>query len=258
MPQGLPTLFLSHGAPDILLRETAAAKFLSGLGAELSEPKAIVIISAHWIDDPVGITTGERLKTIHDFGGFPESLYQITYPAKGDDALSERIAFLLATAGIENQLIGDRGLDHGAWILLRLMYPDARIPVVQVSLPTGTLNEHAALGEALSPLRNEDVLIIGSGSTVHNLRSLNRENRTDPWAEEFEEWLKEAIEGNHFDWLIDREVLPSNFRQAHPTIEHYVPLVVAWAAGGSDIPGKRIHQSFDYGNIGMGMYAFDA
>ena len=252
----LPTLFLSHGAPDILLRETPATQFLRGLSTQFPEPKAIVVISAHWIDDPVGISTGERLKTIHDFGGFPDSLYQVTYPARGDDDLSERIANLLSAAGIENQLVGDRGLDHGAWIPLQLIYPEAQIPVVQVSLPTGTLADHAALGEALSPLRKEGVLTIGSGGTVHNLRLMNRENRTDLWAEEFEQWLKEAIEGNHFEWLIEREALPWNFQQVHPTVEHYVPLIVAWAAGGRNEPRKRIHTSFDYGNLGMGMFSF--
>ena len=174
MPNALPTLFLSHGAPDILLRETPATTFLGGLGTELPEPEAIVIISAHWIDAPVGITTGEQLNTIHDFGGFPESLYQVTYPAKGDDALSARIANLLTAAGIESQLVSNRGLDHGAWIPLRLIYPDAQIPVVQVSLPTGRLNDLAILGKALAPLRYEGVLIIGSGGTVHNLRSMNQ------------------------------------------------------------------------------------
>jgi 4,5-DOPA dioxygenase extradiol len=251
-----PTLYLSHGAPDILLRETSAKQFLTELGSHLQDPTGIVVVSAHWIDDPVGITVGDRLNTIHDFGGFPNSLYEMSYPAMGSDSLSAEIGLLLSEAKIESRPVKGRGLDHGVWIPLRLIYPEAQIPVIQVALPAVTLKELVSFGEALAPLRERGVLIIGSGGSVHNLRAMNRENRSDSWAVEFEAWLKESVEQNHFARLISSDQYPRNFQQAHPTIEHFAPLIVAWSAAGSSQPGVRIHHSFDYGNIGMSMFAF--
>ncbi len=256
MPHTLSTLFVSHGAPDILIRPEPSVDTLRDLGRRAPEPRGIVIVSAHWISDPIGITAGEQLPTIHDFGGFPSELYALQYPAKGDDTLSRNIASALTAQGIDHELVAERGLDHGAWIPLRFMYPDARIPVVQVSLPAGSLADLAGLGKALARLREDGVLIIGSGGSVHNLHALNRDGRTDDWVLEFEAWLREAVEGNHFDWLITPERFPHTFRRAHPTLEHYAPLIVAWAAGGPDQPGRRVHHSFDYGNLGMSFFEF--
>jgi len=252
----LPTLFISHGAPDILLRQTAATDALRKLGHRLPELRGIVIVSAHWIDEPVGITRDEHLKTIHDFGSFPQALYSMQYPARGDEELSDIVQRALEKSGIASRTVAGRGLDHGAWIPLRFLFPDARIPVVQVSLPAGTLQDIGKLGVALAPLRQEGVLIIGSGGSVHNLRAVNLNGETEEWATEFETWLRETVEENHFNWLVSGEHFPPSFRQAHPTVEHFAPLIVAWAAAGSDQPGRRIHHSFDYGNIGMSMFSF--
>jgi 4,5-DOPA dioxygenase extradiol len=252
----LPTLFISHGAPDILIRSRVSAGALRELGSRLPEPRGIVMVSAHWVNDPVGITVGKRLTTIHDFAGFPEELYDLQYTARGDDDLSRNIAAALSARDIDHELVPERGLDHGAWIPLHFMYPDAHIPVVQVSLPAGSFQELAELGKALAPLRREGVLIIGSGGSVHNLGALNRGGRTDDWAVEFEAWLRETVENNHFNRLVTAESLPDNFRQAHPTLEHYAPVVVAWAAAGTDQPGRRIHHGFDYGNLGMSHFEF--
>lgn len=178
------------------------------------------------------------------------------YPARGDDALSDTVLRALRKGGIPSHNVRERGLDHGAWVPLHFLYPDARIPVVQVSLPAGTPQDLAKMGEVLAPLRQEGVLIMGSGGSVHNLRAINPNGETDNWALEFEAWLREAVEENHFDWLISEEHLPQSFRQAHPTVEHFAPLIFAWAAGGADQPGRRIHHSFDYGNIGMSVFAF--
>jgi len=256
MPQHLPTLFVSHGAPDIVLRHMAATDALWELGHRLPEPRGIVIVSAHWVDDPVGITRDEQLKTLHDFGGFPQALYSMQYPARGDEVLSDTIQSALEVNGIASRSVAGRGLDHGAWVPLHFLYPDARIPVVQLSLPAGTLQDLAELGEALAPLRQEGVLIIGSGGSVHNLRAIKMNEETDEWAVAFEAWLRETIEGNHFDWLISGKDFPSSFHQAHPTLEHFAPLVFAWAAADSTLPGRRLHHSFDYGNIGMSMFSF--
>jgi len=252
----LPTLFISHGAPDILIRHQASVETLRELGQRFPDPRAIVVVSAHWIHDPVGITLAEQLATIHDFGGFPSDLYRVQYPASGDDDLSREIARALDAQGITNELVPERGLDHGVWIPLSFMYPDARIPVIQVSLPAGSLQDLSDLGEALAPLSGEGVLVIGSGGSVHNLGALNRQGPTEAWAVEFENWLLEAVEQGHFEWLIQEQWFPLNFRHAHPTLEHYAPLVVAWAAGGADRPGRRIHHSFDYGNLGMSFFTF--
>ena len=256
MRERLPTLFISHGAPDILIRAQASLDVLRELGQRVPEPKAVVVVSAHWIHDPVGITLGEQLATMHDFGGFPAELYRMQYPARGDDDLSRRIARLLDARDIDNDLVPGRGLDHGAWIPLHFMYPDARIPVVQVSLPAGSLQDLVELGKALVPLSGEGVSVIGSGGSVHNLRALNPHGPTEAWAVEFEKWLLEAVEQGHFAWLSHEEKFPLNFQYAHPTLEHYAPLIVAWAAGGADQPGRRIHHSFDYGNLGMSLFAF--
>lgn len=258
MSQTLPTLFISHGAPDILMRQQVSVDTLRGLGSRMPEPQGIVMVSAHWVKDPVGVTAGKRQRTIHDFSGFPDELYAVQYPARGDDDLSRRVSQALLAGGLGSELAHERGLDHGAWIPLHFMYPDAGIPVVQVSLPAGSLEDLAELGEALAPLRRQGVLIIGSGGSVHNLHALNRDGRTDDWALEFETWLYEAVENNHFDRLVAAERLPNSFRQAHPTVEHYAPIVVAWAAAGPDQPGRRIHHSFDYGNLGMSFFEFGA
>jgi len=176
--------------------------------------------------------------------------------ARGDDDLSRNIAGALSARDIDNELVRGRGLDHGAWIPLHFMYPDARIPVVQVSLPAGSLKDCVELGKALAQLRRDGVLIIGSGGSAHNLRTLNRDGRTDDWVLEFEAWLQETVENNQFDRLVRVREFANNFQQAHPTLEHFSPLVVAWAAAGPDQPGRRIHHSFDYGNLGMSFFEF--
>lgn len=252
----LPVLFVSHGSPRVLQTEAEDTRSLRKLSEQVPRPQAIVVVSAHWIDSPVGISSSEQLSTIHDFGGFAAELYQKQYPARGDAALSQRIADLFSKRGIEARLDPSRGLDHGAWVPLMLMYPEADIPVVQVSLPAGSLQQQVEIGEALQPLRDEGVLIIGSGGSLHNLSEMNATGITDPWAEDFEEWLRQSIEENQFDKLISPEEFPADFPRAHPSIEHYVPIIVAWAAGDRHLPGKRIHHSFAYGNLGMSHYLF--
>ncbi len=256
MNKQMPSLFISHGAPDILLSGHQALDVMRNLAVSLPLPRAIVIISAHWTDDPIGITTGERLPTIHDFGGFADELYAMQYPVMGDDALSFDIAQRLESQGFDHQLHAQRGLDHGAWIPLMAMYPNADIPTVQVSLPVGTMQDLARLGTALSPLRRDGVLIIGSGGSVHNLSALNFQGKTDEWAAQFEQWLCQAVEGNHLDWLTSPDKFPETFRRAHPTLEHYAPLIVAWSASEYNMPGRRIHHSFSYGNLGMSFFEF--
>jgi len=253
----LPSLFLSHGAPDLLLQQNAAAQFLRNLAAELPRPRAILVVSAHWTADPIGITAAAELSTIHDFGGFEPLLYQQSYPARGDPALVDEVRQLLQQGGFAAEADPDRGLDHGAWVPLKLIYPQADIPVVQLSLPQASLADCARVGATLTPLRGQGVLIIGSGGSVHNLRRLSRSGATEPWAIEFEDWLQQAIEAGDFYALVRSTRFPESFRIAHPTVEHFAPLPLAWAAGGNERPGRRIHHSFTYGNLGMSCYRFD-
>ena len=251
-----PVLFVSHGSPRLLQVEGEDTRSILKLSAQVPRPRAIVVVSAHWINAPVGITCSAQLDTIHDFGGFAAELYQKQYPARGDAALSQRIADLLKVNDIAARLDEQRGLDHGAWVPLMLMYPEADIPVVQVSLPAGSLEQQVQIGKALQPLRDEGVLIIGSGGSLHNLSEMNTSGVTDQWAKDFEEWLRQSIEDNQFDNLISPEKFPRDFQRAHPSIEHYVPIIVAWAAADSSQPGERIHHSFSYGNLGMSHYRF--
>jgi 4,5-DOPA dioxygenase extradiol len=258
MSQPMPTLFLSHGAPDILLSDHPSAAVLRTLAARLPPPRGILVVSAHWTDDPVGITGDGELATIHDFGGFPDALYAERYPAHGDRALSERVEALLRAARIPHRRHATRGLDHGAWVPLKLAYPQADIPVIQVSLPAGALDASGSLGSALAPVTREGVLVIGSGGSVHNLRALKRSGPPDPWASRFEEWLAETVEGNDLPRLLTAASHPPDMRMAHPTIEHLAPLVVAWTAGAGDLPGRRFAAGFTYGNLGMSCYVFGA
>lgn len=256
MQPSLPTLFLSHGAPDILLSGDPTVAVWRGLAVRLPRPSAVAVVSAHWTATPVGITGAGDLATIHDFGGFPAELYARTYPARGSAELTASVADLLGSVGIDHQVHPHRGLDHGAWIPLALIYPDAGIPVIQVSLPGDDLDACARLGEALAPLAGQGVLVIGSGGAVHNLRQLKPGGPPDPWALGFASWLQETVETGDLTRLLEQLQRRDDLSRAHPSLEHFAPLVVAWAAGGRGGSGHSIHQGFTYGNLGMGGYAF--
>lgn len=256
MSKPLPTLFVSHGAPDLLLTEHAVLDVWRDTAARLPRPEAVVVVSAHWVSGSIGITAAESPTTIHDFGGFPDALYDIRYPAPGNPALAAEIETLLLAEGLGAHRDGTHGLDHGAWVPLSVMYPGADIPVVQVALPAGGLELCLRLGAALAPLRERDVLILGSGGSVHNLREMNRLDRTDEWAARFEAWLQQAVETGDPGRLVKPEHHPREMARAHPTLEHFAPLPVVWAAGASSGNGRRIHHGFTHGNLGMSIYLF--
>lgn len=253
-----PALFLSHGAPTLLIEPSPAKAFLAGYGQELGEPAAIVVVSAHWETERPRVTAAERPATIHDFYGFPKALYEQRYPAPGDPELARRIAGLLEGAGLPAGLDPERGLDHGAWVPLALLYPEARIPTLQVSIQTrlGPAH-HLALGEALKPLREEGILVIGSGSLTHNLHDFRGhavDSPPEPYVVAFGEWAAEAIAaGRVADLLAYRERAPHGAR-AHPTEEHLLPLFAAIGAGRGR--GRRVHASHTYGVLAMDVYAF--
>ncbi|MGQ0562456.1 MAG: DODA-type extradiol aromatic ring-opening family dioxygenase [Gemmatimonadota bacterium] len=255
----LPSLFVSHGAPTLILEDGSTCRFLRGLSASFGRPTAVVAVSAHWETDEPCVSAAARPTTIHDFYGFPDALYRMNYPAPGAPALAERAAALLSKNGIANRTDAERGLDHGAWVPLMLMYPAAEIPVLQLSVQAHRdPAHHLAVGRALAPLRDDDVLILGSGGAVHNLRALSRERPGPPaaWAQGFDDWLVEKVEARAIDDLtLYRECAPDAV-QAHPRDEHLLPLFVALGAGGEKAVGKRVHAGFTYGSLSMAAFSF--
>lgn len=257
----MPVLFVSHGAPTLPLESGAAHDFLTGLGATLARPRAILSVSAHWETDHPAVSAAAQPETIYDFHGFPQELYRLRYPAPGAPQLAARIAGLFAAGGISARVDADRGLDHGAWTPLILMYPQADIPVTQLSIqPRAGVEHHLKLGEALRPLRDEGVLILASGSVTHNLREFrahHRDAQPPAWVSEFNEWLAAALlEGRHADLAAYRSSAPHAVRN-HPSEEHLLPLLVAAGAGGAEVKVERLHSSYAYGVIGMDAYRFD-
>lgn len=243
----LPSLFISHGSPMLALNKTPAHAFLRELGRQLS-PKAVVVVSAHWESLTLKVSTSAKPETIHDFGGFPRALFECQYPAPGDPELAERLAGLLGAEGVE------RGLDHGAWVPLSLMFPDADVPVVSLSLPVRWSNaELVALGEQIAVLREEGILFIGSGSLTHNLYEIMPQESPMPaWVDEFATWVSDRLIANDSEALLNWENAPQA-RKNHPTPEHFQPLLVAMGAGDG---AKQLHHSVEHGVLAMDVYAF--
>ena len=234
--------------------------FLQRLGRELRKPTAILCVSAHWHTGEPFVSAAERPQTIHDFGGFPDELYRINYPAPGAPSLAGRVVELLGGAGIGCSVSAERGLDHGAWVPLRLLYPGADIPVTQLSIQTRLDPAyHLRLGRALAPLRKDGVLVLATGSVTHNLSMLDPGGAPPVWAKEFDEWLyRKIIEGEQDDLLNYRRLAP-HARLAHPTDEHLLPLFVALGAGsnGQGISvGRVLHRGWTVGSLSMAAYSF--
>jgi 4,5-DOPA dioxygenase extradiol len=254
----LPSLFVSHGAPTLILDDGPTCGFLRGLGSG-RRPSAVIAVSAHWETKEPSVSAASRPETIHDFYGFPEPLYRMRYPAPGSPELAARAAALLAQNGIDGRIDRERGLDHGAWVPLMLMYPGADIPVLQLSIqPHRDPAHHLAVGRALAPLREEGVLILGSGGAVHNLRALawNRTGAPEEWAQGFDDWLVKKIDEGAVDDLIAYRERATGAVQAHPRDEHFLPLFVALGAAGEKAIGKRIHAGFEHGSLSMAAFSF--
>jgi 4,5-DOPA dioxygenase extradiol len=254
----LPSVFVSHGAPTLPFDDVPARTFLRGLGNAIGKPEAIVCVSAHWDTQTPDANTPARNTTIHDFGGFPEELYRIRYDAPGAPALARAAESLLAEKGLQGTLDPVRGLDHGAWVPLMLMYPDSDIPTIQISVQSHeSPAHHIALGRALAPLREQNVLLLGSGGFVHNLRLLDRGGMNAPepeWSSSFADWMHGALMSNREDDLAHYRARAPQAQRAHPTEEHLMPLFVAYGAGGKDV--KRLHKSTTFGSLRMDAYSF--
>jgi 4,5-DOPA dioxygenase extradiol len=253
----LPALFLGHGNPMNAIRDTPYARAWRALGARLPRPRAVLAVSAHWYVQGSAVTVSAAPRTIHDFGGFPDELYRVQYPAPGDPALARRVRDLLAPVKVT--LDDAWGLDHGAWSVLRHLYPEADVPVVQLSIDAAQPPAfHYALGRALAPLRAEGVLIVGSGNLVHNLRRYDWSGQKagqgaqpQDWAARFEQQAKALIVAGDHAPLIDYRGLGADALLAIPTPEHYLPLLyVLGSQGPADAVGFPV-EGIEGGTVSM-------
>lgn len=257
----LPTFFLAHGSPMLAVEDTPYTRFLESLGAGL-KPKAILLLSAHWESPIQMVSQVDQYRTIYDFGSFPQALYQITYPAKGDAELSARIGRLFESEAIPYRIEQSRGLDHGAWVPLRRLFPQADIPVIAMSVnPDLDPAEMYRIGKALASLRADDILIIASGVTVHNFGTLRLRSpgpEADPWAAEFDDW----VIGKAAQWdlpsLFRYDSLAPHARLAVPPQgnEHFIPLFYAMGATDDQRTARELHRSYQYGNLSHVVWQF--
>jgi 4,5-DOPA dioxygenase extradiol len=253
----LPALFVSHGSPMHALEPGAAGEAWKELARRLPRPRAILVASAHWETEAPMLTGTARPETIHDFYGFPQPLYQIRYPAPGAPELAARASELLERAGFEAVIDPERGLDHGAWSPLLHMYPEADVPVVQVSLQTHLgPRHHYEVGRALAPLAAEGILIFGSGHMTHNLRDRVRPD-DNAYALEFQAWTDARIRERDHDTLMDYRSRAPHAVRSHPTDEHFLPLFVALGAAGRNARPERVHDGIE-GVLAMDSYTFQA
>jgi 4,5-DOPA dioxygenase extradiol len=260
-PRTQPVLFVSHGAPTLALDEGAWGAALKTWAGTLDAPKGILVLSAHWEQPgPVRLMSAPHPATLHDFGGFPDALYQMRYPAPGDPALAARAAELLRAGGVPAELDATRPIDHGAWVPLRAAFPQADIPVVQVSLPAErTPRSVYRMGQLLSPLRQDGILLIASGGVVHNLRRLDWSGHAEPepWARAFEQWVAARVAGGEADRLLDGAVQAEGYPLSVPTPEHFDPLYFALGAGAAE-PAHALFDGWSHGNLSLRTWTWAA
>jgi 4,5-DOPA dioxygenase extradiol len=257
-----PSLFLSHGGPNIVTEPSKARDYLRNLPEITGKPKAIVLVSAHFETDGPVVVTDPAPEMIYDFGGFSEELYQMVYPAPGEPELAMRVAHMLSDAGFDVRVTPKRGYDHGAWTSMMLAFPQADIPIVQLSIdPNRDAAYHYALGAALAPLRDEGIMLVGSGHITHNLRAVFGAMRggmkPDPEmtakVEAFTQWFADKFaQGDREAILNWRDEAPF-VAENHPTDEHLMPLFFAYGAGGENAKAERVHASRQFG-----FFAFDS
>lgn len=261
MSTTLPTLFLSHGSPMRAIDPGAAGAAWSSLARSIGKPRAVLVVSAHWETGVPMASANAKPETIHDFGGFPEPLYRLRYPAPGAPEVAARVVELLKGAGIAAGADGCRGLDHGAWVPLMHMYPDADVPVAELAVqPERDPLHHLNVGRALAPLAGEGVLVVGSGHVTHNLRDWmlagGRGDTPLPYAAQFSDWLAGTLDANDEEALLAyRDVAPGAAR-AHPSEEHFLPIYVALGAAGPQAQARREYVGFDGAALAMDAYAF--
>ncbi|WP_248924935.1 DODA-type extradiol aromatic ring-opening family dioxygenase [Paenibacillus hamazuiensis] len=247
------SFFIAHGSPMLAIQDNEYTRELKRLGDRLGSPEAVIVFSAHWIARPVTVTsTHDVYETIYDFGGFPDEMYTLKYNARGSVDLAREMIELFRSAGLDAAANTSRGLDHGAWVILRHMFPKADIPVINVSVnPTLPPDQQYKIGAALSSLKDRNIVIIGSGATVHNFRMMNLRDpeRVDEWAKEFDDWLIGRMEVWNTAELFDYARLAPYAKEATPDYEHFLPLFIAMGSGDRKKQATLLHQSYQYGSL---------
>jgi 4,5-DOPA dioxygenase extradiol len=234
----MPAIYLSHGAPPLADDELWTGQ-LADWSRALPRPSSVLMVSAHWEAAPLAIGATRTVPLVYDFWGFPEKYYQVTYPAPGAPGLADDVRKLLRGAGMPVADVPDRGLDHGAYVPLAEMYPDADVPVLQISLPTLDPRQLFEVGRKLAPLRDAGVLIVGSGFFTHNLRALSMAGDISPVMAEFDHWGAEVLRDGDIDALLDFEHKAPSARLAHPRTEHFAPLFVTLGAAAGELGGAK-------------------
>jgi 4,5-DOPA dioxygenase extradiol len=253
----LPPVFIGHGSPTTAIRDTAAHRFHQAFGRDYEtrhgRPKALLVVSPHWMTRVPAVSGAAQPVTVHDFGGFPDALYRLRYAAPGAPDVARRVAELVPGTVV----VPDQGLDHGAWMPLLLAWPEADIPVSQLAIqPHAGPSHHYRLGQALAPLAEEGVLVFASGNVSHNLRdamrNFDREDVAPPaWGAAFDTWLDEKLAEGDVPALLDYRRQAPGADQAQPQDDHLLPIYVALGAAGPRARGHRLHRSWDYGSISM-------
>lgn len=261
MQATMPVIFVSHGSPMTAIEPGAAGAAWSELARAVGKPRAVLIASAHWETELPMLTGNPKPATIHDFGGFPDALYAIRYATAGAPDVAAEATAALKSAGIIAGVDGCRGLDHGAWVPLMHMFPAADVPVVELSVqPARGAAHHIALGRALAPLAKRGVLIVGSGHATHNLRDWMTQLRRPaslPYVAAFADWLAERLDAKDDTALIAWKEQGPDALRAHPSDEHFLPLLVAYGAAGEHARVQRVHRDIVNGALAMDAYRFD-
>ncbi|MDO6387528.1 class III extradiol ring-cleavage dioxygenase [Uliginosibacterium sp. 31-12] len=255
-----PVFFLSHGSPMHAVEPSAAATAWAVEAAQLPVPAAVLMVSAHWESNLPLLGGAAAPETIHDFGGFPAELYRLRYPAAGAPEIARQALALLREAGFPAGIEGCRGLDHGAWVPMMKMYPQADVPVLQLSVQPGLdAAHHLALGAALAPLREQGVLIVGSGHMTHNLRDWfhGASGGAGAYAREFRDWVATRLASGDSRSLLEWAYKAPHAQRAHPTPDHFLPLFVALGAAGEGAQGKCFHEAFERGTLAMDAWRWD-
>jgi len=257
-----PVLFLSHDDPSQVVNlEHPSHKFLNALSAQLVKPKAIVCISAHWETSEPTVSGAGRLETIHDFYGFPSSYYQLNYDVEGDPVLAREVLKLFKNHGIDSKKDLRRGIDHGAWCVLKLLFPEANIPVIQLSVnPLGSAKEHFDIGNAIKSLRKQGVLIIASGTATHNLSAwksgMAMQSPVEDYVLNFRDWLVTHLKSRKLDNLFNYLEEAPFVLKNHPSQEHILPLFIALGATNDDEPMHVIDDSYIYAHFSMASFVW--
>lgn len=258
--QKLPTFFISHGSPMHAINAGAAGDVWAALTQHIPKPKAVLMVTAHWETNLPILSGNVKPSMIYDFGGFPEALYKINYSAPGAPDIAAKAQALLKSAGLTAGIDGCRGFDHGTWVPLLRMYPDADVPVVQLSVQTEmNPRHHYDVGRALAPLTKDGVLIVGSGHLTHNLRDwMQSRGQTAhaPYAQKFQGWVFDRLAVHDVDALTRYRLEAPDAARAHPTEEHFLPLFVALGAAGEDAESERLFAGFEGNALAMDAYRF--